>query len=415
MSKPSKAMGGSIPEEFGMPNNSPIPIDSESFFQTGSIDIHFPAPRGNDTSLNRSDAAALTLAANEASVLRRNFIDGITPVYRNIFPNKGMVQIMIPASPYAYGGVMVVFAGNALLTAGHADLADLKVPTETAFDLDPELRQEYYRQILASIRAEEDVSLPRQDADGRVIACENTVLSISNEQHRLPRSIALPHMHIIKSGDWINSDITPSRPLGFDLEQRLSQNSALFVRFRDQWFVPALQRFGVLNAASTLSLELRSIAPYGFTIVTGISRDEPLDQQAQKLSNVLYIHHEVSTEFAEHEVQRVDESRAKRREAFVRNAGMILPKLPSIRSTVPLQPSYRTYLYYRNGELAVTISPMLLTTLGAMEGMETEVNRGLRHEKIFTDDELEHFFGELSNHIETLLNPNSITDESTST
>ena len=79
--------------------------------------------------------------------------------------------------------------------------------------------------------------------------------------------------------------------------------------------------------------------------------------------------------------------------------------LPSVKDTLPLQPSYRTYLYYRNGELAITISPMFITTLGAMEGMETAVNRGLQHEKIFTDDELTHFFGNLSGRLQTLLEP----------
>jgi hypothetical protein len=415
MTKLPEVMGGGIPEGLEAANDfAAIPIDSASFFPTGSIEIHFPAPRGNDTLLNKAEAAALTRAANAAPVLRRNFIDGITPVFRNNLPGKGMVEIMVPSSPYAYGGVMVVSAGEKLLTTEHADLTDLEVSTETAFDLEPELRQEYYRQILASIQAEEDVALPRRDMDGRVIAYENTVLSISNEQHRLPRTIVLPHMHIIKSGDWINGKVLPPRPLGFELEQRLSRSSDLFTRFKDQWFTPAMQQSDTLDTMSALpSLELRDATPFGYTMATKIAREEPLDQQAQRLSDLLCTHHQVITEFAESEVQRVDESRAKRRKAFMQNSGMILPKLPSIKNMIPLQPSYRTYLYYRDGELTVTISPLLLTTLGAMEGMETAVNRGLQHEKIFTDNELTDFFDRLSDRIDTLLgrNSNAATDQ----
>lgn len=385
-----------------------VPTDSRPFFPAGSIEIHFPAARGNDTALDISEAAAVTRAANEAWILRRNFIDGITPVHRSFFPGKGMVEIMVPSSPYAYGGVMVASVHNSLLTAEAADLQNLTVPTETAFDLDPDLRNEYYRQILAGIQAEEDIPLPRGDTDGKVIAYENTVVSISNEQHRLPRSIVLPHMHIIKGGDWVNSSDKPPRPHGFDLEQRLSQNADLFARFRDQWFMPALERSRVPDALPALSLELRKTTPYGYTIATGIRRNEPLSQQARKLADLLCVNHEINTAFTEREIELVDESRARRRKEFAQNNGMLLPKLPSVKRAAPLQPAYRTYLYYREGELAVTVSPIFLTALGAMEGMETAVSRGLQHGKIFTDDELAHFFEGLSNRLQTLLGSDDV-------
>jgi hypothetical protein len=408
MPKLPEAMGGGSSNEFSMPDDSPVvPIDSEPFFQSGSIELHFLAPRGNDTQLNRSEAAAMTRAANEVAVLKKNFIDGVTPVFRKSVPGKGIVQVMVPSSPYAYGGVMVVSAGAELVSAENADLTGPEVPTETAFDLDQDMRREFYRQILGSIQAEEDVALPRQGEDSKVIAYENTVVSISNEQHRLPRSIVLPHMHIIKSGDWINSDITPPRPHGFHLEQRLLQSPALLAQFRDQWFMPALQQSDTLSSMPTPSLELRGAAPYGYTVATGIGRDEPLKQQAQKLSDLLYLHHAAYSAFATYESRRVNEGRAKRREEFIRNGGMLLPRIPSVRDTFPVQPAYRTYLYYRDGELATTISPMLITTLGAMEGMGTAVNRGLHHERIFTDDELVGFFSNLTDRLHTLLSPNS--------
>ena len=91
----------------------------------------------------------------------------------------------------------------------------------------------------------------------------------------------------------------------------------------------------------------------------------------------------------------------------MKRTGAILPQLPSVTETLPLQPSYRTYLYYKDGSLTATISPMFITTLGAMEGMETAVNRGLHHEKAFTDEEMTTFFERLSGRLHTLLDDES--------
>jgi hypothetical protein len=187
MSEFPETMGGGTAEDLGVIDGiPPTALDNNVFFRRGSIELHFPAPRGNDTQLTRPEAAALTRAANQGDVLKRNFIDGITPVFRKRVPGKGIVQIMTPSSPYAYGGVMIVAAGDMLVSTQREYIADLDVPTETAFDLEPEMRHEYYRQILASIQAEEDVTLPRRDVENKVIAYENTVPVISNEDHRLP-------------------------------------------------------------------------------------------------------------------------------------------------------------------------------------------------------------------------------------
>lgn len=398
-------IAGGTPEDIGIVENTPsFPIDDEIFFGNGSIELHFPAPRGNDTQLTRAEAAVLTRAANQAETLRANFIDNITPVFRRTIPGKGMVQIMVPSSPYAYGGVMVVAAGDALVATERAELANLAVPTETAFDLHPDMRHEYYRQILASIQTEEDITLPHRDENTKVIAFENTVPSISNDKHRLPRTIALPHVHIIKGGDWINESAPPPRPNGFGLEQRISQDKELFAKFNEQWFTPSLDHMH-LDPSEQPSLEIRNNAPYGYTIASKIARAEPLEKQAQAVSDLLTTHHVAYSGFAIDEAQNIDKRRSRRREEFMRDTGVVLPMLRSVTETLPLQPSYRTYLYYREDYLTVTISPMFITTLGAMEGMETAVDRSQHHEKIFTNEELASFFVNFSDHLRSLLEP----------
>ena len=315
-----------------------------------------------------------------------------------------MVQIMTPSSPYAHGGVMVVAASPELLAANEKTPEEV-VRTETAFDLTPEMRIEYYKQILASIQAEEDTLLPNRD-NGKVMAYENTVPSISNEDHRLPRTIALPHMHVLKGGEWVNEAVLPPRPHGFGLEQKIAQDEDLFGRFRDEWFVPYVDTLS-LEDSEMPSLEMRSKTPYGYTIASKITRDSPLEKQARDLSHLLIAHHAAYSDFATQEARRTDATRTQRRHEFMKRTGVILPPLPSVAETLPLQPSYRTYLYYRDGLLTATISPMFITTLGAMEGMETAVNRGLHHEKAFTDEEITSFFEKLSGRLHALLDDES--------
>ncbi len=382
----------------------PINVDDEAFFKQGTIEVHFPAARGNDTLLNRAEAAALTRAANRVDILKRNFIEGITPVFRRQVGEDRIVQIMAPSSPYAYGGVMVVATSPELLAADEK-APEAVVRTETAFDLEPEVRVEYYKQILASIQAEEDTLLPNCD-NGKVMAYENTVPSISNEDHRLPRTIALPHMHVLKGGEWVNESVLPPRPHGFSLEQKISQDEDLFGRFRDEWFIPYVGTLP-LNEAEMPSLEMRSKTPYGYTIASKIARNSPLEKQAQDLSKLLIAHHAAYSDFAAQEARRADDTRTQRRYEFMKKTGAILPPPRSVAEILPLQPSYRTYLYYRDGLLTATISPMFITTLGAMEGMETAVNRGLHHEKVFTDEQMTSFFGSLSERLNTLLGDES--------
>ena len=204
-------------------------LDDYQFFRTGIIEIHFAAPRGNDSQLTRVQAAELTRDRNRAEALIKNFIDK-EPLLRRSF-ETGMTQIMTPSTPYAYGGVMIAAAGEALFSAQ----PDEEVRTEMAFDMDPELGREYYRQILASIQAQEDVQFPRQDNSAPVVAYENSIASISNEQHRLPRTIALPHAHIIKGGEWIQGEFNQSRPAGFSIERAIVSNPELFATFQQFW------------------------------------------------------------------------------------------------------------------------------------------------------------------------------------
>jgi hypothetical protein len=382
-------------------------IDDQMFFKRGTIEVHFQAARGNDTQLNRIEAAALTRAANRVDVLKTNFLDGITPIFRKRVGEDGIIQIMTPSSPYAYGGVMVVAASRSLLDADNAT-PDKVVQTETAFDLTPEMRQEYYRQILSGIKAEEDTLLPDRD-NGKVIAYENTVPSISNENYRLPRTIALPHMHIVKGGDWVNENILPLRPHGFSLEQEIAQDERLLQKFRNRWFNPySSSQF--MAESEILSLKMRSRAPYGYTMTSKIARDSTLEAQAEALSNLLVSHHAAYSDFATQQAQTVDQARTQRRYEFTKRVGIILPQLSSVSEKLPLQPSYRTYLYYTNGFLNATISPIITTTLGAMEGMETAVNRGLHHEKAFTDQQMALFFKCLSIRLHTLLDNVSAPD-----
>ncbi len=355
-------------------------FDSKFIFKKGQIEMHDPhIQREANFRRNREQAAALTRMRNTRKALEDNFLR-ISPLYRTNFPQKGFVQVMLPTSIYAYGGVMVVAAGKALFSNTGRESPDDIIKTETAFDLEEGIRKEYFRQILACIQAEEDTLLPRKDYNTLVVAYENNMADISTTTHRLPRTISLPHSHVIKSGDWFNESELPIKPCGFKLETKFLQNERLFKRFLQTW-----RRFFQDNGFAVPEVRMRIEAPFGYTILCPVNHSDPLQEQAEYISALLMNHHKMYGDFVSLEINRVNIKRKLHK------------KDKTFSNVFSLQPSYRTYIYYDNNMLRVTISPMLLSSVGALQAMDAGIHRSYDHAKLFSDDELDDFFSRFTN------------------
>ncbi len=366
-------------------------FDNIRFFKKGHIELHFPALRKNDSRLSKKQAAELTRVANSRESLENNFIK-IVPLYRRIFSDgKNIVQTMLPTSPYAYGGVMVTAIGESLLSNEGNERSDDIIETKMIFNLDQEVKREYYKQILACIQIEEDINLPQRDAGSNVVAYENNMASISNEKYRLPRTISLPHAHIIKGGDWFDEEKLPQHPYGFKLERQFLQNYDLFTRFKNSWF-DLLQQGASGESLKIPQLQIRNESPYGYTIDCNMDRSQSIDEQAQYLSQILTSHHEAYSIFSQEEINQSDEIRQLRRQEFAKEKGISLHKGRPLKEKLILQPSYRIYIYYDQSKLKISISPIFFACVGALEAMDVAVDRSIDHEQHFTDSDLQMFF-----------------------
>lgn len=147
-------------------------------------------------------------------------------------------------------------------------------------------------------------------------------------------------------------------------------------------------------------IKLRTSDPYGYTIE--VNRQDSLTEEAKIFANVLNFHHSIYTDFAEDEITEIDERRRSQigSNELVRQSNA---HRPSIRSSLVPQPSYRTYIYYRDHSLCATISPEFMTPVGAIEAAGMEVSRSPKHGASYTEDEMRSFMEELRLKIENTL------------
>ncbi len=198
------------------------------------------------------------------------------------------------------------------------------------------------------------------------------------------------------------SDTNFSRPHGFKLEQSILQNRDLFSRFRQQW-ESELSHEGRFANTGPASIYWRNSPPYGYTISGGINRSENLDTQAQWAAQIMRANHTIYLDFGRSQMAALDELRSARRHELQREHGTEITDPESVTSFMSLQPSYRTYIYYHGDELRITICPMFLASVGALEAINTVVDRSPNNRLLYTDEEIEEFNKSFTVRLQTLL------------
>ena len=101
----------------------------------------------------------------------------------------------------------------------------------------------------------------------------------------------------------------------------------------------------------------------------------------------------VYSDFAMEQVRKVDSNRELRGSSGKRPInGVIVP-----------QPSYRTYIYYRPESLCVTISPVFMVPVGAVEALDIKVHRNPGNTHPYSSEEMQTFMSHLKSSITSIL------------
>jgi hypothetical protein len=367
--------------------------DRNIIFPAGVISLHTTKEKRNNALLSNSERAKQTATMNTTEYLRDTIL-ARSNIYRSYSSDGGVIQTMEPAYPYSYGGIMIIAAPESVANPdGKPEMEQGRVKTRNIYDCSEGMQVEYFRQTIANILTHENLYLPGEHRKGLddvyVMAYENTNPAVSDEITRVPRSIALPHMLVIRRGPWLQEDRKQLSKYSLHIEQNLLKEQEWFEKFYSQY--TKMVDESVPEVVDTTGLYFRTLPPYGYTLSTSIEADVSIGQQAQMLARLMSANNNFYRDSMEKVMDEFDNIRQQRRQIKIAAHGgnHIPPKL--VKDIFVPQPSYRTYIYYRNRKLNVTICPEFISPTGALEGMGLGSEWGTDKEKLYTDEELLQF------------------------
>lgn len=174
------------------------------------------------------------------------------------------------------------------------------------------------------------------------VMTENCISTISTEEHRTSRSIALPHAQVFIT-DTEKLQPIPEDMQGFrenlQLEQALWQKPRIINRFLGKLQTEVQEELG----RPLKEPEMQTFQPFGYSFSPSQSND------IKEITEVMQAHHAAYTKAMgqyEGDFQRIQEKYG--------------------RAVIP-QPSYRLYSYLENGIFTVTVSPEVFSHSGVLE------------------------------------------------
>lgn len=309
---------------------------------------------GINTNVDTRSAAEKIRALNHPENLERIFFgDGANVLYTTQVDSGSRISIVVPSAPYSDESLMVV-------AAGPASFGSETVETETVYDYPDDAQFAYWGFILDTLRALKD--LPELEGGSTVIATENCMATVSNEEHRTSRSIALPHSQIFRVD---HSKIQPGRSTIDHLtqEQRILSSGQAVGRFTEH-----LDSFLREHLPESLNPRLspRTHEPFGYQLLLGVNKE------TEDVADVLFAHHFAYSRAIEGMLKKLNE-RSKRK--------------------IKPQPSYRLYLTYSDDdELTAIVSPQIVSHAGVVEAAGIDLDRSPTHPKGTTPDQMDSFY-----------------------
>src|SRR5271166_2036834 len=361
-------------------------IDNNKLLKRGKLELHTRVEATQNSKFTKHSAAELTQRVNTFEHLKTNLIDtGF--IRRDVSRAGALVQTIYPTSPYGYGGVMVIAADSEDLKKS-PDASDEVVKTKNIYDLDQDAQRLYFQQIIASMIAMKSIALPGEEKKAygdypAVIATENTTADVSNRQHRIGRTIALPHVHVFKSNQWTNENAEIPMPFHIRAERRLLSRPDMFKEFST--FITQ-EMPNVSLTPEHFKLSYRNSPPVGYTITTQLSSSTPLPKLTDQLTAIMRFNHSSLARWVRSKIDETNTIRATIEEPAGAQAS---PTRPSVEDTIIPQPSYRTYIYFdENDKLSITISPVVFSTTAALEASDVFVHRSPQYTSPFTPEQM---------------------------
>ncbi len=289
------------------------------------------------------------------------------------------VSVVIPSGPYTPDSVMIIAADQHIL-ASDSPLDPID-PSETAFiyDYDFETQYIYWQTVLTTLQFFQNGTY-----------FENAAVEYSNEQHRTPRSIGVPHgqigtfnnlQNLIRSTD---PDLKDSR-LAFEeavVMENKYRNSSLtqgLISIHTQMKRQIPKRDSKNLRWSMYGRSEANTPPFGYQFELSGRYD------GETFANFMRTHHEIYESVATQLFQ---------------DHSLIHPE------TIVYQPTYRLYIQRDEtigdgGGLLIVVSPNIVAPAGAMDAAGHILNRApenpvqVNHDEIKTQrDRLVHFLRE---------------------
>lgn len=267
----------------------------------------------------------------------------------------GQVTAMIPSAPYGEGGMMVIAAGKDSLTPGF-------IKTEVVYDFPEDVQTTYWAVVMYCLSSFANDLY--KDATV-VLATENCMAHITNEQERNSRSVRLPHIQIfpvqnqhIYETEWTIDHL--------EKEKALFSRPALMAGYLYQlekryW---ALSKNGVPQFNHTLGL------PTGYAFKVGEIDD------VETVTEVMRTHHQAYTAAAQRAVGLANALIDQKHLLKEDNKRMLIT-----------QPSYRLYLTVVGREVQATIAPELISHGGVMESIGIQLDRNAQNPRRISEIE----------------------------
>lgn len=319
------------------------------------------------------EAARYTQEINTPEEIRRRFLEAEALENRVVTSGAAVVSAE-PTGAYSAGAVQVLAIRREIVNKTLELHDGERLPTLSIYNFSEDAQLEYFTQILSNFHAIEFAYKERFKKDITVMATENAAATVSNEDHRLARTVAEPHAQIFA----VNDDVLPLEASMIHPRLRHEKNVIKLLFGHIAKHLSMMQADLMANGGDDLSMAIRSAPPVGYAMTTNIHHDDPMPDQAERLKNLMATHHQHYTTATKALLTEMGESH------------------PKLRSLLVPQPSYKVYMMYNKDKcLEISIAPTLFAQTGVIEALDRALFRDPDAPKFFNSDEEEQEFYQL--------------------
>ncbi|MBP7774246.1 hypothetical protein KA078_00480 [Candidatus Woesebacteria bacterium] len=319
-------------------------------------------------SITLAMAAEYTLEANQPEKLKASFVDA--PTLKKIeLECHDCVITHIPTGKYSPVSIQIIAVREEVARGLPIELVDGRVPVRSIYDFPDVVQFQYFYQTVAGYHAVRQAFAECTEEKFQVLFTENAAFTVSNEQYRVARTIAEPHIQI-----WV----VRGESLAFDpakIPRLLKFERRIITQLKAEIGAGMTALMNDINQliGDAFSFDIRTAPPYGYVVHTPIHAQMPLAQQAELLNTVMKAHHLRYVAESTRIINKLIDSGGSR---FL---DILLP-----------QPSYKVYgTFSDTGMLELSFAPSLFASAGVVEGLDRQIYRSPDNIPLFPNPEAE--------------------------